>query len=420
MTDHVYDAIVVGAGQAGISVSCHLQRLGIDHLLLDRGRAGETWRTQRWDSFVLNTPNSLNSLPGTAMKPENPGGFESASVLVDYFDSHVSAQQLPFRHHTDVTAVQRSTTNGHFVVETSDAFLKTRNIIAASGAQNVPSTPKLSADVPSGILSIHSSEFRNFDNLPAGSVLVVGSGKSGSQITEDLLQSGKKVYLATSRVGRARRRFRGIDAFECMQMMGYLAQTPDDLDDASTQFSTQPVFTGANGGHTLSLQRLWRNGATLLGRLEAFNGSKAKFKDNLHENIEFADEISAFLLAKIEEALGELVPDAPPLEHDLDDQPDAEVLQLVSPSEIDLVEAGISTIIWATGFSADYSWLKVDGAIDDEGFPAHDGGVSGADGVFFMGVPWLRTRGSLFIVGANADSSVIAESVAERVSRNGH
>lgn len=419
MQNHVYDAIVVGAGQAGIAVSCHLKRLGIDHLLLDRGHPGETWRTQRWDSFVLNTPNSLNRLPCGSMNPGNPNEFPSKYEVVDFFESQVLEQRLPFVQNTEVSGVRRSAVNGHFEIETFEAVLHASNVVVASGALNIPKLPTVAAYCPAEILSLHSSEYKKAEQLPEGAVLVVGSGKSGSQIAEDLLESNRNVYLATSKAGRARRRFRGIDAFECMRIMGYLDQTRDDLDYMGTQFTTLPVFTGADGGHTLSIQRLWRRGAVLLGRLEAFSGRNASFKNNLRENIEFGDEMSAVFLSKIESTLAELAPDAPPLECDADDEPDAEALNLSSPSEINLVEAGISTIIWSTGFRGDYSWLQVEGAVGEDGAPVHEGGISEADGIYFIGLPWLRTRGSSSMFGVNADSRVIAESVAGRVSRNG-
>ena len=405
-------AVIVGAGQAGLATSYHLKRLGVDHVLLERGNPGDTWRAQRWDSFVLTTPSRINSLPGVPFNPSSPDSFESAAAVTKYFEDYASTTGLPIRTNTPVLAAHRSTDNGLIEVETPDCRFITRNLVVASGSQNIPRFPKIANSCPPSIKSVHTAEYRNPSQLPDGNVMVVGSAKSGCQIAEELLQTDRSVYLSTSRVGRVRRRLRGRDVAEWMQRIGYWSESAADLKDPALQLEHQPLVTGVGGGHTISLQSLWRAGVNLLGRLESIDGTAAEFRYNLRENIEYADVFSRGMTDRIESAIEQLDPDAPPLGTDLADEVDPDALGIPPTTKLDLGEAGITTIIWATGFSGNYGWLKIEDAIDGNGEPVHACGVSPAQGVYFVGMPWLRTRSSAIIYGADADGAAIAEHIA--------
>lgn len=290
MSSDVLGAIVVGAGQAGLAASYQLKRLGVEHVLLERGLPGESWRSQRWDSFVLNTPNAVNSLPDQPFNPgAPPGDFESCSVLVDYFDDYARSQNLPLRSNTPVSQASRLPGSDLIEVTVPGDTLLTRNLVVASGAQNAPKMPGVTGQCPDGVKSIHSADYRNPAALPSGAVLVFGSAQSGCQVVEELLAAGRTVYLSTSKVGRVRRRVRGKDVVHWMGQTGFMNQTVTDLPDPAMQFAAQPVTTGVAGGYTISLQSLWRKGARLLGRLESFDGTRAIFRDNLQENIRFGD-----------------------------------------------------------------------------------------------------------------------------------
>lgn len=408
-------AVVVGAGQAGLATSYHLKRHGIEHVLLERGSLGATWQTQRWDSFVLTTPSHLNCLPGVPFYPATPDSFESGANLVRYFEHYAQATELPLRTNAPVISARRLNDTDLIEVETSTEKFVTKNLVAASGSQNVPRYPGIASSCPPSINSIHTADYRNPSQLPSGNVLVVGSAKSGSQIVEELLESDRKTYLATSRVGRVRRRMRGLDVAEWMQRIGYWSETAEDLHDSGHHLESQPLVSGNNGGHTLSLQSLWRAGVTLLGRIESFQGSRAVFQRNLRDNISYADAFSQGMTRRIEAVAKRLEPDSPPLGPDPADDVDQEALGIPPVTEIDLQECGITTIIWATGFRGDYGWLCIDGALNDSGGPSHESGVSSANGVYFVGMPWLRTRSSAIIYGADSDGACIADHIAARV-----
>lgn len=245
-------------------------------------------------------------------------------------------------------------------------------------------------------------------------MLVVGSAQSGCQIVEELLATDRTVYLSTSKVGRVRRRIRGQDVLYWLRQIGFMSQAVADLPDPAMQFARQPVATGTDGGQTISLQSLWRDGAVLLGRFESFDGTRAKLRDNLQENIRFADGFSQNILTQIGAAIEKLSPNAPPLESDPADDVDPDVLAFSSPTELDMQEAGITSVIWTTGFGGNYDWLHVEGAIDSNGKPVHKDGISAASGVYFLGNPWLRVRASSLIYGADADGAAVAEHIAGR------
>jgi len=276
-----HDVIVVGAGQAGLAASYHLKQRGIEHILLDRGQPGETWRTQRWDSFVLNTPNLANSLPGKPFYPDTPRAFETNANLITYFEQYATEMGLPLRTGVEVKSATRASDGETINVETTSGSYTTKNLIAASGGQNVPIYPASAENTPPNIVSLHGGTYRNPDQLPEGATLVVAGAQTGIQLAEEIHEAGRTTYLSTSKVGRFRRQFRGSDIVQWLIKSGLSAHTPASLENPEDMFTTQPIASGVDGGKTVSLQALWQSGVHLLGRFERFEGSTAVFRDDL-------------------------------------------------------------------------------------------------------------------------------------------
>lgn len=405
-----YHTVIVGGGQAGLGVSYYLMKKGIEHTVLERGNIGESWQTQRWDSFTLNTPNNVSVLPGDENSVENPGAFMTRDGFVDYLQDYAQKFGLPVQTGIAVTRIGKSGSDP-YQVETTSGVLTADNVVIASGSQNQPRMPKASSEIPASILQVHSGDYKRPDALPDGAVLIAGSGQSGVQIAEDLLEAGRKVYLATSKVGRVPRALRGRDLIDWAVEIGFYDQTISDLEDPRMAYMAQPQISGTRGGHTVSLQRLEKMGATLLGRLQGCVAGKMQFADNLAENIIFGDQISAKFRGMIEGYIVKQGIDAPPAEEDGADLPDPKPQERKPPTDLDPVATGITSIIWCTGFGGDFSWID-DIELDKTGVPAHEKGASSRQGLYFCGFPWLSKRKSGLIYGISEDAAYIANQLA--------
>jgi putative flavoprotein involved in K+ transport len=410
------DVVVIGAGHAGLAASRRLADAGLDHVVLERGEVGESWRTQRWDSFTLNTPNRMNTLPGAAADPVDPDAFEGRDAWVERLDRYVRSHGLPVRTHATVAGVAR--VDGGFVVRIiGERSIRARNVIVASGMLNVPKLPAFASSLGERIDRLSAGAYRSPGRLATGAVLVVGSAQSGCQITEDLLDAGRDVYLATGAVGRFARRMRGRDTLVWLTESGWMDQRPQDLPDPAMLRWAQPQISGIGPrGRTVSLQSLAARGVTLLGRLEGVDGTRMRFGSDLAEHIRFADGASARIKAHVDEHIARSAIDAPPSDPDPADAPVVDVAAYASPSEIDLTDRGIRTVIFTTGFSADLSWLHLP-ALDDRGAPLHEEGRSPVEGLWFLGRTWLRTRKSGIIWGAGDDSAHVVGEIARRTTR---
>jgi hypothetical protein len=292
-------AVVVGGGYAGLAASHYLSLAGIEHVVLERGHAGETWRAQRWDSFAMNTNRRHTAFEGEAVTGQQGDGFALRDEFVRDLERWVAARGLPLRTGVTVTAVEGDGPGGAFPVRArnggAEESFTARNVIVASGFQNVPVVPAASAQVPRGVLQMHAAEYRNPSALPEGAVLVVGSAQSGCQIAEDLLEAGRRVYVSASRVARAPRRWRGRDILDWFIDTGFFEVRVQDLEDPKMQFAAQPQVSGVGPlGRTVSLQQLARAGATLVGKLRGAEGDVLHFDEGLAECVRFGDERSAF------------------------------------------------------------------------------------------------------------------------------
>ena len=415
------DTVIVGAGQAGLGVSYFLQRDGRQHIVFERGRIGESWLSQRWDSFKLNTPNFMNVLPGLHYDGSEPDGFWRPDELVHYFQRYVEHFPLPVRTGVTVVSVEQSEDEEHFIVKTKtngqrEESVTSRSVVIASGVLQTPKFPATRSRLPHDIAQLHTADYRSATALPPGAIIIVGSGQSGCQIAEDLLSAGRTVYLCTSKVGRAPRRYRGRDLLEWWVDMKFLDVTFASLEDKAISRAPQPQVSGLGRyGHTVSLQYLARQGAVILGRLLDIEGSRLILSDEAAAHVHFADEFSQRLKDGIDAYLAQAGITLPPLEDDPADVPDPQA-ECVSPlRRLNLCEAKVSTVIWATGFTADFSWIHLP-VLDAEGKPLHQRGISPVRGLYFIGFPWLSSRKSGIIYGIEEDAHYIADAIAEQLA----
>ncbi|MEV0087710.1 NAD(P)/FAD-dependent oxidoreductase [Saccharopolyspora sp. NPDC050642] len=386
------EALVVGGGQAGLAMSEHLSDCGVQHLVLERDRIAERWRSERWDSLVANGPAWHDRFPGLEFVDLAPGAFASKDQVAAYFEAYAEKIAAPIRTGVEVTSVRRLEGRPGFRVETSDGTIDARFVVAATGPFQRPVIPPI---VPreAGPLQIHSSSYRNPEQLPAGAVLVVGAGSSGVQIAEELRRSGRPVYLSVGPHDRPPRQYRGRDFCWWLGVLGkWDAETPP----SGAEHVTIAV-SGARGGHTVDFRALAGLGIDLVGMTSSFDDGILRFAPDLAANIAKGD---ANYLALLDEADAYVARNG----LDLPEEPDARTLGpdpacVTDPIlELDLAAAGVQSIVWATGFAVDYGWLQVD-AFDENGKPKHRRGVSPEPGVYFLGLPWLARRGSSFIWG---------------------
>lgn len=399
------DTLVVGAGQAGVAMSEHLSNNDISHLVLERNRIAERWRTERWDSLVANGPAWHDRFPGLEFTKTGPDGFPTKDEVADYFETYAKKINAPIRCGIDVKGVERIIDQPGFRVETSDGIIEATNIVAATGPFQRPLIPPV---IPkdAAVTQLHSNAYRNPEQLPEGSVLVVGAGSSGTQIADELLRAGKRVYLSVGPHDRPPRSYRGRDFVWWLGVLGKWDAEPPVSNTAHVTIAV----SGAHGGETVDFRRLAASGMTLLGMTASFENGVLSFSPDLQTNIADGD---ANYLSMLDEA------DAYVSRNNLDlpEEPEAQIIAAdpdcltESVLALDLAEADINTVIWATGFAVDYSWLKVD-AFDEQGRPKHQRGVSEERGIYFLGLPWLSQRGSSFIWGVWHDAKHIADHIS--------
>src|SRR6516164_9132911 len=295
------NTIVVGGGQAGLSVSHHLKQLSVDHVVLEQAdKPGEAWRNHRWESFALNTPRWQSRLPGVRYRKDDPDGFMPKNEVVAYFEA--LARNLPVRYRARVVAIERDGNSGNYVVEVDgDERLKARNVVVATGLYQTPKIPTLSRAFPPGIKQLHSDSYRNPQQLLPGAVLVVGSAQSGAQIAEELYESGRKVYLATGRAGRTPRRYRGKDANWWFARMGSYDRKLSELPSPKAKFAGKPHISGTKGGHTINLHQFARDGVVLLGRLKDVKAGIVELAGDLRDNLAAADRAEAEFIKSVDD-----------------------------------------------------------------------------------------------------------------------
>jgi len=405
MTSEAVEVVVVGAGQAGVAMSEHLTRAGVPHLVLERDRIAERWRSERWDSLVANGPAWHDRFPGLELSDVGPDEFASKERMADYFVEYAETFGAPIRTGVEVTSVQRKDGRPGFRVETSDGSVDARYVVAATGPFQRPVIPAVVPD-DAAVTQMHSSAYRNPAQLPEGAVLVVGAGSSGVQIAAELLAAGRRVYLSVGPHDRPPRRYRERDFVWWLGVLGkWDAETPPQGAEHVTI-----AVSGADGGHTVDFRDLAARGMTLVGRTTAYDDGTMRFATDLADNIAAGDANYLSLLQEADAYVARNGLDLPaePEAHDLGPMPQSATDPVL---ELDLAEAGVTTILWATGFAVDYGWLPA-GALDEAGRPHQRRGVSAEPGVYFLGLPWLSRRGSSFIWGVWHDAKYVADHIA--------
>lgn len=406
-----YEVVVVGGGQAGLSVSYHLQKLDIDHIVFEKNRIGHSWRADRWDTFCLVTPNWQCRLPDFPYQGGDPQGFMLKDEIVEYIEAFARKVNAPLKEGVAVTQVHRDK-QGRLVVATSDGQCTADHLVVATGGYDIPIVPPYAHSLPRHITQVHSMHYRNPAQLPPGEVLVVGSGQSGVQIMEDLHLTGRKVHLAVGTAPRSPRMYRGREATEWLFDLGFYDLTVDrhPLGD-EVRHKTNHYLTGRNGGHEIDLRRFALEGVKLYGSMARIKGSRLEFKPDLTQNLDDADEVYVNIRNDIDryiESNGIEAPVEPPFRKVWEPEFD--------PVSVDTDEAGITSIVWAIGFRPDYSWIELP-AFDGRGHPVFKRGITQVDGLYFIGLPWLNTWGSGRFLGIAEDAEFLAVAIAERSAR---
>ncbi len=407
------ETIVIGAGWAGLGVSHALAKAGLSHRVLERGRIGETWLTQRWDSFYLNTPKLRAVMPGDHYEGADPEGFYTRNEFVALLEDYARRNRLPVATNTPVTALTREGQAGVYRLITPVGELTARAVVVASGSLNRARRPQVARMLPPGLLQIDTSDYRSPNALPKGAVLVVGSAQSGGQIAEDLAMAGRVVFLSTGRTGRKPRRYRGRDVTLWELESGLYDVPRNDVVGPDGRIPGRPLI-GAR--HTISLQSLSAQGVVLLGRFTGIADGRLTFADDVCENIRLGDEASAKARRHIDDYIARQGLDAAlasddPAETVAPSPQDPPILSL-DPRGHDL-----TTVIWCTGFEGDYSFVQVPGVLNARGQPLENEGLTEAPGLYFAGVDFSSTRKSGLIMGIAEEAQRLVGHIVARRSR---
>lgn len=406
MTERV-NTIVIGAGQAGLSTSYYLKQQGVEHLVLEKEAIGASWR-QRWDSFTLVTPNAMCNLPNFACQ-KDPDGFLGRDEVVRYLEDFAATFAPPLRTGVCVTAVLPHSSGAGYTVITDQGDFHCQNVVVAISIFQRPRFPADAGKLPPDVVQLHSQDYRNPAQLPAGAVLVVGSGQSGAQIMDELFLAGRQVYLSVSRAGNALRRYRGQDTFHWLRQLGIFEMSVHELDSPAERFEAHNHVSGRDGGKTINLRWYGRNGVTLLGKVAGINGDCLTLADDLIANLNLADKISRQLCTMLDKQMVAQGVTAPPPAADerLDDAWEP----AHTPRELSLNAAGINTVIWATGYSFDFSWIQ-GVAVDEFAYPHQQQGVTAQPGLYFVGLHWLNKFKSALLYGVAEDAAHVAAHIA--------
>ena len=403
------DTLVVGAGQAGVAMSEHLGNLGVPHLVLERARIAERWRTERWDSLVANGPAWHDRFPNLEFEDIDPDAFAHKERVAEYFEAYAEKIKAPICTGVEVKKVEPNADRPGFAIATSEGVIEASHVVAATGPFQRPVIPPIAPEDDS-ITQVHSADYRNPGQLPVGAVLVVGAGSSGVQIADELQRAGKTVFLSVGPHDRPPRTYRNRDFVWWLGVLG-------EWDAMSARPGEEHVtiaVSGANGGHTVDFRALAHRGVTLCGMTKSFVNGTVTFEPDLADSIAGGDKNYLELLDAADAYVARNGLDLPKEPEARNLLPDPECV--ADPVlELDLAEAGIATILWATGYAVDYSWLNVN-VFDENGRPQHQRGVSTEPGVYFLGLPWLSHRGSSFIWGVWHDARYIAGHIATQRS----
>jgi len=404
-----YSVVIVGGGQAGLSMSYNLKERGFDHIVFEKNRIGYSWRSKRWDSFCLVTPNWQCKLSGYHYPGDDPHGFMQKDEIVKYIEDYAASFDPPLKEGVEVLKVQKSNSQGVFELSTSIGDYTADQVVIAAGNYHIPKVPKMAERLPENILQLHSSEYKNPQSLPAKAVLVVGTGQSGCQIAEDLHLTGKKVHLCVGGAPRSPRMYRGKDAVDWLEQMGYYDLPIDEHPQKEkVRTNANHYVTGRDSGREIDLRRFALEGMQLYGALKNVSGGNLEFRNNLKQNLDRADAVAESIKKTIDGFIekhkiqASTEPAYEPVW-----EPEEEVLKL------DYEKANIGAVVWCTGYQSDFSWVEIP-VFDGKGYPGHDRGVTGVWGLYFLGLPWLYTWGSGRFSGIARDASYLADCIVAK------
>jgi putative flavoprotein involved in K+ transport len=406
--EHV-ETLIIGGGQAGLTMSHMLSRRGCAHLVLERGRIGERWRSERWDSLRFQFPNWSVKLPDLPFPHSDPDGFATSGEIIGYLDAYAGLVRPPIRCGVAVTGLRRHESGRNYIARTSAGSISANNVVVATGPYQRPVVPDLLPD-DCDLFQVHSNAYKGPNQLPPGAVLIVGSGASGAQIAEELVRAGRRVYLSVGRHKRMPRRYRGRDLIWWLSETG-LDQTP--VEERGPD-ATQPLITGAYCGHTIDLREFAAQGITLVGRLQSGHQRILHFAADLSESLRYGDAAFDAFLDKVDAYVEQRKLGLPA-------EPEARA-KLPDPTciaeplcHLDQRSVGLSSIIWATGYAFDFSWIDLP-ILSAGGEPKHDRGFAPMPGIYFLGLPWLSKMSSSFLSGVGDDAERLAGHISARMS----
>jgi putative flavoprotein involved in K+ transport len=409
MTTNHYPVIIVGGGQAGLCMSYALKEKGLDHLVFEKHQIGHSWQTYRWDTFCLVTPNWQCQLLGYPYSGSDPNGFMVKDDIVQYIENYAKSFNPPIKEGVEVSKIKKSESQNIFEITTNIGNYTADQVVIAVGGYHRPKLPRIAEKFPESIAQIHSSKYKNPDQLPEGAVLVVGTGQSGCQIAEDLHLAGRKVHLCVGSAPRSPRRYRGKDVVEWLDQMGYYDLSIEDHPQKEkARANTNHYVTGRDGGREIDLRQFALEGMELHGRLKIIRDRKLEFSDDLAKNLDNADAVAENIKKTIDGFISKNKIAAPI------DPPYQPVWQ--PPEEdvaIDYEQANISAVVWCTGFYADFNWIEIP-VFDGKGYPGHQRGVTEVSGFYFLGLPWLYTWGSARFSGVARDASYLGDRIASK------
>jgi putative flavoprotein involved in K+ transport len=402
-----HSVVIIGGGQAGLSLSHYLRQRGIDHLVIEKHDPVHAWRDQRWDSFCLVTPNWQCKLPGWEYGGPEPHGFMRKHEIIEYLAGFVKHVDAPLLAHCAVKRVAPRAGGGYSIATARGDFTADQ-VVVASGGYHLPIVPRLAERLPRDVVQLHSEQYRNPDALPPGAVLVVGNGQSGSQIAEDLHLAGRQVVMATGDAPRCARFYRGKDVVDWLAEMNYYDMPVDEHPlREGVRDNTNHYVTGRDGGRDIDLRRFASEGMQLYGLLKGLDGDVLQFAPDLASNLAHADKVYNGINASIDKFIARQGIAAPPPSVY---EPVWEVAE--ERERLDLRAADIASVIWCIGFQPDFSWLEAP-VFNGRGQPGHARGVTAQKGLYFLGLPWLHTWGSGRFSGVARDALYLAEQIDE-------
>ena len=406
--DRKATVVIIGGGHNGLAMSKQLSDRGIDHVVLEKGEVANSWRSQRWDSFTLLTPNWQARLPGKEYAGDDPDGFMTGAQLIEFLEGYAGGVAAPVHEGTRVTAI-RSVGEGHYDVSTDQGSWRCRSVVLASGACNLPSVPEFSDEVPEDVEAVSPLDYRNPDQLPGGGVLVVGGAATGVQLAEEIHASGRPVTLSVGEHVRMPRTYRGRDIQHWMEAIGRLDERYDEVEDIlKARKVASPQLVGTPDRRTLDLNELTAQGVQLRGRLGVVRDGVAMFSGGLRNHCALADQKLGRLLDEIDGWIVQAGVDGDVTEPH---RPEPTHVPEKLPLTLDLARGEVKAVVWATGFRPDFSWLELP-VFDSAGRLRHDGGIVDAPGVYMLGATFLRRRRSSFIHGSTVDTEDLANHLA--------